>query len=119
MPPMVLPVLVFLAFILACVGAYSFLSDLFMRDRGLIRQRLDDEFRSQVREQAKKSTLFKDLAKVGAELSTEADGKPSIRQRCQLMLDQSGVKITLQQLLMLAATLAVVIGGAGGLLRKS
>ena len=119
MPPMVLPVLIFLAIVLAFAGAYSFLTDLFMRNRGLVRQRLDDEFRMQLRDQAKKSPLFKDLAKLAAELPSEGSAKPSIRQRCQLMLDQSGVKITLRQLLMIAATLGVVLGGAGGLVRKS
>jgi tight adherence protein B len=116
---MVLPVLVFLAIVLACAGAYSFLTDLFKRDRGLIGRRLDDEFRMQLREEAKKSPLFKDLAKVASELLPDGAGKPSIRERYQLILDQSGVKITLRKLLMLAAILALVLGGAGGLWRKS
>jgi len=117
--PFVLPVLIFLAIVLAFASAYSILADLFMRDRGLIHRRLDDEFRSQLREQAKKSNIFKDLAKVASELPAEAGATPSIRQYCQLVLDQSGVKITLRQLLIVAITLALVLGGVGGLLRKS
>src|ERR1035438_766547 len=119
MPPMVLYGLVFLAIILAFGSVYSFLADIYLRDRGLISQRLDDEFRMKLHEQAKKSPLFKDLAKLAAELPNGAGAKPSIRQRCQLFLDQSGVKITLMQLLIVAATLGLVLGGAGGLVRKS
>lgn len=119
MPPMVLYALVFLAIVLASASGYSFLADVYRRDHGLIRERLDDEFRMQLRQQAKKSPLFKDLAKLAAELPSEAGAKQSIRQRCQLLLDQSGVKITLGRLLMIAATLALVLGGAGGLLRRS
>lgn len=119
MPPILLPVLTFLAIVLAFAGVYSFLADLYLRDRALVRQRLDDEFRGQLRERAKKSPLFKDLSKVAAELPGEAGSQASIRQRCQLMLDQSGVKITLQSLLMSAAALGLVLGGLGGLLRQS
>ena len=119
MPPIVIPVLIFLAIVVALAGAYSLVTDLFMSDRVMIRQRLNEEFRTQLREQVKKSPLFKDLAKVASELALQEGAQPSVRQRCQLMLDQSGVNITLQQLLLLAVALALVLGGAGGLLRKS
>ena len=119
MPPMMLYGLIFLAIILAFASVYSFLADAYLRDHGLVRQRLDDEFRMQLRDQAKKSPLFKDLARLAAELPSEAGMKPSFRQRFQLMLDQSGMKITPRQLLIIAATLGLVLGGAGGLVRKS
>jgi tight adherence protein B len=119
MSPLVLSVLVFLAIVLAFASVYSIVTDLYKRDRALIGRRLDDEFRGQLREQAKKSTLFKDLAKVAAELPKDGASKQSIGERCQLWLDQSGVRMTLRQLAMTIATLMLVLGGAGGLLRKS
>jgi tight adherence protein B len=117
MSSILLPVLIFVAIVLGFAGVYSFLADLFLRDRALVRQRLDEEFRTEMRERAKKSPLFKDLAKVAA----ETPGEPvnaSVRERCQLILDQSGVRITLQRLLLTAAAMGLVLGGAGGLLRS-
>ena len=119
MAPMVLYGLVFLACVLALGSVYSFLSDLYQRDRGLIRQRLDDEFRGQLREQAKKSPVFKDLAALAAQLPSETGQKPTIRERLQLMLDQAGTKITLVRWFLIAAILGLVLGGGGGVLRKS
>lgn len=118
MPSILLPVLSFLAVGLAFAGVYSFMADLYLRDRALVRQRLDDEFRGQLREKAKKSPLFKDFSKVARELQ-EAGAQASLRRRCQLLLDQSGVKTNLQRLLTIAAAIALALGGLGGLLRQS
>ncbi len=119
MPPLVLYALVFLACLLVFASVYSVLADVYLRDKGVIRQRLDEEFRGQLREQLKKSPVFKDLAKLGAELSSNADAKPSVRQRCQLWLEQSGTKLSFVQLFLIAAILGAILGGAGGLVRKS
>jgi tight adherence protein B len=119
MSVILLPMLTFLAIVLAFAGAYSLFGDMFFRDRALVRQRLDDEFKVQIREQAKKSPLFKDLAKVAAQLPGEAGSKANMRERFQLVLDQSGLKITLQRLLMISAAMALVLGGVGGMWRRS
>jgi len=119
MASILLPVLIFVAIVVAFAGVYSFLTDLYFRDRSLVRRRLDAEFRVQLRERAKKSTLFKDLSQLAAQLPKEAGSKARIRQWCQTMLDQSGVKITLQRLLIIAAASGVVLGGLGGLVRQS
>jgi tight adherence protein B len=116
---MVLYALVFLACVLVFASSYSVLSDVYQRDHGIVRQRLDDEFRGRLREQAKKSPVFKDLAKVAAELPSETGAKPSLRERYQLVLDQSGTKITIGRLFLFAGILGLILGGAGGLVRKS
>lgn len=119
MTSILLPLLIFVAIVVAFAGAYSFLADLYLGDRALVRRRLDDEFRVELRDRAKKSTLFKDLAKVAVSLSDEAGAKPTMRQRCQLMLDQSGVKTTLQRLGIISITLGLVLAAVGGVLRRS
>jgi tight adherence protein B len=119
MPPVVLYTLVFLACVMVFASFYSVLADVYLRDHGLVRERLDDEFRGQLRDLAKKSPVFKDLAKFAAELSSEAGAKPSLRERCQLMLDQSGMKITFGRMFLVGAILGLLLGGAGGLARKS
>lgn len=119
MPPILLPVLAFLAIVLAFAGVYSFLADLYLRDRALVRNRLNAEFRGELRDRAKKSPLFKDLSKVAAEVAGEAGAKLSLRQHCQLLLDQSGVPVTLGRLLAIAATLGLVLGGVAGAVQRS
>jgi tight adherence protein B len=119
MPPILLPILAFMAIVLAFAGVYSFVADLYLRDRGLVRRRLDDEFRVELRERAKTSPLFKDLAKVAGDQPKEARSKPGIRQRCERLIEQSGVKVTLKRLLMISLVLGLVLGGVGGLLRQS
>jgi tight adherence protein B len=116
---LLLPVFTFLAVVLAAAGVYSFLADLYFGDRAVVRRRLDDEFRGELRDRAKKSPLFKDLAKVAAELPGDAEGRGTLRQRCQLLLDQSAVPITLPRLVLLAVVLGLVLGGLGGALRRS
>jgi tight adherence protein B len=119
MPPILLPLLTFLAIVLAFAGVYSFLADLYLRDRALVRNRLNAEFRGELRDRAKKSPLFKDLSKVVAELPGETGAKLSLRQHCQLLLDQSGVQATLGRLLTIAAGLGLVLGAVAGALRES
>ena len=119
MPSYLLLVLTLMAAALALAGVYSFVTDLYLRDRALVRRRLDDEFRGKLRDRAKKSPLFKDLAKVAAELPAEATPHRSMVQGCQRILDQSGVRISLQRLLLVAAALGLGLGGLGGIFRKS
>jgi tight adherence protein B len=119
MTPAVLYVLVFLACVLVFASIYSVLTESFQRNNTLIRQRLDDEFRCQHREQAKRTPVFKDLAKPLAEFLSDSGAKIGIQQRCQLTLDQSGMKITLGRLVFFAVILGSLLGGGGGLARKS
>src|SRR5580693_9263696 len=113
MPPIMLYGLVFLACVMVFASLYSILADVYLRDHGMVRQRLDDEFRGQLREQAKKSPVFKDLAKLAAVLPGETGAKPSLRERYQLVLDQSGTKITIGRLYLYAGILGLILGGAG------
>ena len=70
MSPFVLSLLAFGAVVMAVAGAYSILSDVYLRDRARVSDRVDDEFRKRQRERVKKSLLNKDLA----QLSVEAAG---------------------------------------------
>ena len=60
-----LPLLTFGAVVAAIGGVYSILSDLYLRDRSRVNQRIDDEFRKKKRERAGKAMLFKDLNQRG------------------------------------------------------
>jgi tight adherence protein B len=94
-------------------------SDLFLRDRSKVSRRVDDEFRKRQRERAQKSLLFKELGQVGAFADADDETKPSIRARFEAMVEQSGLEVTSQKLLVIAAISGLTLGALGGLLRQS
>src|SRR5205085_2895328 len=110
--PVLLTVLTFLAVVLAFAGAYSILSDLFLRDQSRVSKRVDEEFRKRQRERAQKSSLFKDLAPLAAQANA-GEKRPTLRQRLEEMLEQSGLELPLQRLGMLMAGLGLGLGLVG------
>jgi tight adherence protein B len=113
--PVLLIVLAFLAGALAIAGVYSLVSDLFLRDRSRVSRRVDEEFRKRQRERAQKSTLFKNL---GA-LAAEADDHPTLRQRFEALVEQSGLDLSPRRLLAFMAGAGLVTGLLAGVVRQS
>jgi len=100
-------------------GVYSILSDVYLRDRSRVSQRLDEEFRRKQRERAKKSLQLKDLSKVLADVGELADDSPGLRQRFEAMIEQSGLDLTPERLQLIACLSALGLGAASGLFRQS
>src|SRR5262245_22540859 len=118
MSPVTVMFLTFLAVVMAVAGAYSLLSDLYLRDRTRVKQRLDDEFRSRLRKRAEKSNLFKNLDQLAADASIDQTDT-SWPARFRAMVEQSGLDITPARLL---TTMLLIGGGVGllaGVLRQS
>jgi tight adherence protein B len=95
---------VFLCGVLAVIGIYSFLSDLFLRDRARVSKRVDEEFRERQRERARVSALFKLPVGQGpltpfAPGAPEAEAGPGLRQRLDALVEQSGLSLTPRRLL--------------------
>lgn len=116
MPPLLLTALTFVAAVLAVVGLYSVWRDLYARDK--VEKRLDDEFRGRQREQIRTSPLFKDLGRLVRE-ANEGEETTTTRERFAAMVEQSGVNVTPQKLLSMAAVAAVVAGAILGLIRPN
>jgi tight adherence protein B len=119
MNPAVLPLLAFGAAVATVAGAYSILSDLYLRDRTRVSQRLDEEFRRRQRERARKALLFKDINQLALEAQSGQEAPSTIQQRLLAMIDQSGLDMTLQKFLILTGVLALTFAVVGGLLRQS
>lgn len=116
MHPALLPMLTFLAVVLAVGGVGSLLSDLFVRERKRVTERIDEEFNRKTRDRAKKSTLL--LKDVDMTDGIRPDA-PTWQARLQTLLEQSGVEMTLERLLVLSASGAVGLALIGFLLRRS
>src|SRR5260370_35281206 len=106
--------LTFLAVAMAVVGAYSLLSDMFLRDRSRVSQRVDRELRKRQREQVRKSTVFKTLG------ATPTAGvsvvRTSLRAKFESLIEQSAVSVPPHRLLALMAAAGMTPGLTAGLL---
>jgi tight adherence protein B len=114
-----LGLLAFLAAALAVVGVYSILSDLFLRDRSRVSQRVDEQLRVRQRERARKSLLFKDLVPQAAEAAAEAQERLSLRQRFETMVEQSGVNVAPRRLLQVMVGVGLAAGLVAGLVAQN
>lgn len=106
----VLTILAFVAGALIVGGAYSLISDLYLRDRSLNR-RVNEEFRKNQRDNIQRSALFKNLGQLAAEAEAEDAADKSIRKRFCKMVEQSGMNITPERLLLFMAMAGLTVGG--------
>ncbi len=105
----ILPLITFIAVVMTVVAVFSLLSDLFLRDRARVQERLDVEFHNKQREKVKRSLLFKEADRFQAEsLDGARAPRQTWREWSQVMLDQSGLEMTQSQLL------AYSLGSAAG-----
>jgi tight adherence protein B len=112
-----LTLLTFLAGTLAVIGIYSVLSDLFLRDRSRISQRLDEEFRKRQRDQVRRSTLFRNLGQ--SEAAADELAETRWTYRFEALVEQSGLDLTPRKLLLIAGSLGLGLGALVGLVRQS
>jgi len=116
--PTVLMFLAFLAAVTAVAGGYSILSDLYLRDRSRVSQRVDEEFRKRLRDRAQKSLLFKDLRELATETAAGDVGQSSWRHRFEAMVEQSGLDLTPNRLVAITVMTALALGVLGGAIRR-
>lgn len=115
MSPALVTLMTFLAVVTLVVGVYSTLSDLFLRDRSKINQRVDEEFRQLQRDRAKKSALFRNpQVLAGLELDTL-----TLQQRFEALVEQSGLTVSPQRVLLIMAVTGLAVGLLAGMLRQS
>ena len=120
MSPGLLTILTFLAAVLTVVGLYSILSDLYLRDRSRVSRRVDEEFLQGQRDLIRKSGLFKEgFSQLAADALAEDDGRLSLRQRFTAVVEQSGLNLTPDRLLLIMALAGLACGSLAGLLRHS
>ena len=119
MNPILLPILTFGAVLAAVAAAYSVLTDVYLRDRSRVSDRIDDEFRKRQRERARKALIFKDLNRLALDAAGDQDTAPDLRGRLEAMVEQSGLDLTLQKLLLISAAAGLGCGLLGGLARQS
>src|SRR5438132_2237613 len=96
-------IMTFLATAMGILGICSFVADLFLRDRCRVLRRVDEEFRQRQRESVRRSRLFKDSRQTFAEAETNEEIGLGLAERLTAMVDQSGLNLTVNWLLILMA----------------
>lgn len=100
-----------LALGITSAAVLSLMWDLYLRDRYLLRERFAQEFHQDLQERVQKQgQLFKDLGQPTADAAPRQRVSPPLQRRLQTLVEQSGLKITSQQLCTLAAGMAFVLG---------
>ncbi len=108
MSPAMLSALAALTAITGILAVGQLVSEVFLRDRSRVSDRVDAEFLKKKAGLTKKAPLFKNLGAMAAELGS--DVRPSIRQRFELMIEQSGLDTTPGRVLGTAAGMAGAVG---------
>ena len=113
-----IPLLTFGAVVAAIAGGYSIFSDLYLRDRSRVSNRIDDEFRRRQRDRATKSLVFKNVNQLAMDASGEMEAEPTFHQSLEILIEQADLQITVRKLLTLCGAFAVVLGASGYLIRQ-
>jgi tight adherence protein B len=93
----------FAAAALAVVGVVSVITDLVLREKSRIRQRLQEHFGSRPGARARKSDLFKDL-----NLLQTQGPRTGLWTRFVVVVEQAGLDLEPQKILQISITLAIV-----------
>ncbi len=101
------------------LATYQVLSDLFLRDRSRLNDRVDEEFLQKRKDRAKKSPLFKNLGQVAAEAMAGDEAPPTIKQKFAAMIEQSGLDVTPARLAAICGGLASAMAAVAFLVRNS
>lgn len=106
----------FFAAIFSVIGVYSIVTDIFLRDKIRLRERIEEELRQVQRSRAK--SMLKTLSQNDlAGIMDAADDKRNLMARLQDLLDQSGLQIKPAVLFYQAGGAALSVGVLAFLLR--
>lgn len=119
MSPALVTALAAITATMGVIAAYQVASDLFLRDRSKVSDRIDEEFLRKRKDRAKKSPLFKNLGQMADELGGGDDDQPTMKQRFIAMVDQSGMDVTPGRLGAISGVAAGALGVVGFALRGS
>lgn len=109
-PCSIVVVMTFVAVVVGLGGVYSLWSDLRGANQSRLHNWLDEESQKRQQDKARTSVLFKGLIAKGPETAEEDEAEPDWRRRFAIMIEQSGLRLTTQRLLLISSGLSLVLG---------
>jgi tight adherence protein B len=109
-------ILAFLGVFLAVFAANAILVDLHSSERGRLKKRLEEQLRARQKEQVRTSHLQHDFSQVASDASADGEKWRGFRNSLGLQIEQSGVNVSVDRLLIMSVVCAVVLGAVGVLL---
>lgn len=107
----------FFAAIFSVIGVYSIVTDIFLRDKIRLRERIEEELRQAQRSRAKQSMLRNLSQNDLAGIMDAAEDKRNLMVRLQDLIDQSGLRIQPITLFYYSGGAALAAGLLGMLIR--
>jgi len=108
--PMLLTVLAFVAGFLLIFGVNLLMLDFLTANRQQVRRRLEEEFRERGRQRARRSLSHAELHDEASGETLSREDRPSLGERVEAMVEQSGLNVRPVQLLLLTIGLAAAAG---------
>lgn len=118
MNPMLTTIGLFVVAAATILIGLSLFAELFLKDKLRVHQRIDEEFRGKVRKQAESSSLFNDVKRLSS-AAIDLSQKDSLVDRLTLLIEQSGLNLTVNRLLASTAVAAVVLALLGFVLTQN
>lgn len=115
MGPLVVNILTFLGVFFAICAGNAVLVDLYSTERKRLKKRLEEQFRTQQRERAKASPLLKEFSQIAAEAMAEGREGRSLRRSLAVLIEQSGLELSVGRFVAMVAGCGVLLGAVGGL----
>lgn len=117
MSPGLVSILTAATAITGVIALYGLVTDLFLRDRSRVSDRVDEEILSKRKDRVAKSPLFKNLGQVARELGEGDEDRPTRSQRFTTMVEQSGMNVTPARVGAICGAVALGLGGLAFLVR--
>ncbi len=114
-----LPILMFMAVVMSVFAIVSLVTDIFVRDRKRVQDRLDKEFHNKQRDKVKRSLLYKGADPFQLDSADSAQPRRTWDEWLQTLLDQSGLEMTKSSLLLYTLGSAIGCGLLSSLLLRS
>ena len=119
MPAFAVDILAFLGVFLTIFAANAVLVDLPSSERGRLKKRLHEQLRTRQRERVQKSKLQHDFSQIVSDANDDNSKWRGFRNTLGLHLEQSGLDLSVDRLLIMSVACAAILGIAGALVSAS
>ncbi|MCA9248858.1 MAG: type II secretion system F family protein [Planctomycetales bacterium] len=110
MNPIAVNLLTFLGVFFTIFAGNAVLVDFRSDERKRLRRRMEEQYRQQQRTKARSTPLPKEFSRIAAEVKSEMGEKRTMAESLEVLIDQSGLNLTVRQLLVYSVAASIICG---------